>query len=375
MSRDRRSQQSTSFLSAFGLMFETTAIKLRDRLKGPPGGREAHVRRTPMKERSNRWYVIASSAEITSKPSVLWRFGERYVLWRNAGGKAVALSDVCPHRGASLGLGQVKDGCIECPYHGFRFDESGQCVEIPAEPRREISRKMSTPTVPVVDSMGWLWMWRGMGRQDLPAPPNLDVINGYRHGDYSRVVTSHYTRILEAQIDYTHVPFVHRRSFGRGVPIELEVSAELTDYGFRARADAAEPRVKEQWVDLVYPNLWINMIGNGLMLSSAFAPIDDHTTEMYLRWYQKGLNVPVLGDALAKACAYWSKIIIEEDAPIVMSQIPQDISEAGRERLLPTDIPVTYYRKLRKQALAEAADPESRPANDVQPIETKKKTG
>jgi nitrite reductase (NADH) small subunit/3-phenylpropionate/trans-cinnamate dioxygenase ferredoxin subunit len=36
-------------------------------------------------------------------------------------GRYYAIDDVCPHMGASLSGGQVEDGIVTCPWHGWRF--------------------------------------------------------------------------------------------------------------------------------------------------------------------------------------------------------------------------------------------------------------
>lgn len=91
----------------------------------------------------NKWWVIAESKAIGKQPAALKRLGEDLVLWRDNNGKIVCQSQYCAHRGASLALGKVVEGCIECPYHGFRFAASGNCTLIPCEGEdTRISNKM-----------------------------------------------------------------------------------------------------------------------------------------------------------------------------------------------------------------------------------------
>src|SRR5262245_10025041 len=76
------------------------------------------------------WYPgIWASKVGTRKPVRLKMLGEELVLFRGADGKAVALSDWCPHRGARLSNGLCDfPGTVTCPYHGYVFDGTGQCV-------------------------------------------------------------------------------------------------------------------------------------------------------------------------------------------------------------------------------------------------------
>ncbi|MFP3533989.1 Rieske 2Fe-2S domain-containing protein, partial [Burkholderia sp. SIMBA_042] len=58
-------------------------------------------------------------------------FGRPCVAWRGTTGRAVVMDRHCAHLGANLADGQIKDGCIQCPFHHWRYDEQGQCVHIP----------------------------------------------------------------------------------------------------------------------------------------------------------------------------------------------------------------------------------------------------
>ncbi|WP_425161602.1 Rieske 2Fe-2S domain-containing protein, partial [Candidatus Binatus sp.] len=78
------------------------------------------------------WYPIAASGGVVKrKPIGIKRLGQALVLWRADDGRVICVPDRCSHRAAALSAGKIRDGCLECPYHGLRFDASGQCVLIP----------------------------------------------------------------------------------------------------------------------------------------------------------------------------------------------------------------------------------------------------
>ena len=80
----------------------------------------------------NFWYPIAASDEVTNKaPTRVEILGTKVVAYRDDKGNAHVIADTCVHRGGALGKGWVRDNCIVCPYHGWRFDKDGKCVEIP----------------------------------------------------------------------------------------------------------------------------------------------------------------------------------------------------------------------------------------------------
>ena len=80
------------------------------------------------------WYAAAKSDEVTAR-SPLGRvlLGEMIVLWRTPDGQPVAMLDRCLHRNALLSEGELFDGCIGCPYHGWTYDRAGLCINVPSE--------------------------------------------------------------------------------------------------------------------------------------------------------------------------------------------------------------------------------------------------
>ena len=80
----------------------------------------------------NAWYVACTPDEIDGKPLGRQICGERLVFYRGADGVA-ALEDFCPHRGAPLSLGSVRDGHLVCGYHGLVMGPAGKCVSMPCQ--------------------------------------------------------------------------------------------------------------------------------------------------------------------------------------------------------------------------------------------------
>ena len=79
------------------------------------------------------WYVACRSPELTTKkPLARTILGLNLVLFRDGQGKPAALRDRCLHRNARLSAGDTFDGKLGCPYHGWVYDSSGACVEIPS---------------------------------------------------------------------------------------------------------------------------------------------------------------------------------------------------------------------------------------------------
>ena len=93
------------------------------------------------------WHPVARPSEVTEQPRQVFLLGEPWVLYR-AGGRIVAFADRCPHRRTPLSLGRCEADALQCAYHGWRFDPSGACIEIPAlgpEARIPPAARLSRP--------------------------------------------------------------------------------------------------------------------------------------------------------------------------------------------------------------------------------------
>ena len=76
------------------------------------------------------WFAVATSAEVGEAPTPVTLLETDYVLWRGDDGEITAVRDRCSHREARLSLGSVTNGCIQCPYHGWRYRGDGSAAEM-----------------------------------------------------------------------------------------------------------------------------------------------------------------------------------------------------------------------------------------------------
>jgi phenylpropionate dioxygenase-like ring-hydroxylating dioxygenase large terminal subunit len=88
----------------------------------------------PHPAESAHWHPVAALADVPAQPVAVQLLDQNIALWRDEAGTVHAWADQCPHRGARLSLGRVCAGRLECPYHGWQFAPSGQCVRVPALP-------------------------------------------------------------------------------------------------------------------------------------------------------------------------------------------------------------------------------------------------
>ena len=169
---------------------------------------------------AEHWYVAALSGQVTGrKPFASTVLEEPLVLFRDAQGRATALIDRCLHRNAALSAGDVFDGCIGCPYHGWTYDATGECVTVPSEGPTEKPRvRRRVERFPVVEQDGLVWVYMGdpgraTERDPFPFPRRGEA--GWR----SYTMVTHFdgdvTDLVENFMDVPHTAFVHRGWFRR----------------------------------------------------------------------------------------------------------------------------------------------------------------
>ena len=166
------------------------------------------------------WYCAAIEKTIASDPVAVSILETPIVLFRDGSGTVRALLDRCAHRAAPLSAGSVRKGCLTCPYHGWSFQGTGECVDIPALPRGEsIPSGYQVPVLPVRVEQGLVWVWMGEASSQLPdilAFPGHGQA-GWGHVTFESHVEADVEEVIENFVDCPHTGFVHGGLF-RGEP-------------------------------------------------------------------------------------------------------------------------------------------------------------
>jgi len=187
----------------------------------------------------NAWYAVALASTLQpDQPLTVHLHGQTLVLWRDGAGTPLAAQDRCPHKGASLGKGCLVDGRLRCGYHGWSFDSQGRCVVIPANRQdMTIPQRAHLRPYPCREAHGFVWVWWHQQADLDPATvPPLPAIQhvpeaqdpAWRAMEGTEVWSAHWVRILEGFLDITHVPFVHKDTFGGAAADELYTSEEAS---------------------------------------------------------------------------------------------------------------------------------------------------
>jgi len=170
------------------------------------------------------WWVIATTAEVTSTPISRQVLQRRVVLVRTQNGVIIALDDRCPHRRAPLSLGRLVNEEIECLYHGLRFNREGQCTRVPGQPN--IPSALKASSYPVYEHGPFVWIWVGeTERADPDLLPNIQWLSDTKYlrtGNYMQI-NCDYVILWENIMDAAHFPFLHGNRSG-------SVQVNFSDY-------------------------------------------------------------------------------------------------------------------------------------------------
>ena len=163
----------------------------------------------------NTWYVACMPDDLQDKPLGRKICGERMVFYRGAQGQAVALEDFCPHRGAPLSLGFVKDGNLVCGYHGLEMGCEGKTIAMPGQRVRGFPAIRSFP---VVERYGFVWVWPGQANkasEDLI--PKFEFFDNpqWAYGGGLYHIACDYRLMVDNLMDLTHETYVHASSIGQ----------------------------------------------------------------------------------------------------------------------------------------------------------------
>jgi len=242
--------------------------------------------RPPSPPIPNGWYCIVGSDELvaTQIHSVI-AVGRELVVYRGESGEAVVMDAHCPHLGAHLGGGWVTGDSINCPYHGWRYDTDGVCVEIPYSDAR-IPAKACVPTYPVCEQDGFVFFWYHAGQQ----PPNYQIprVSEVEDPEWSDPVPWQFEFVAALQemgennVDYAHFKFVHGRD---GIP--SGTSTFITDGPFSTVIEQLPDGTdfdRQTWG----PGIALLRIPNFMTVYTTTTPIDQQHCRLHWHFYFKG---------------------------------------------------------------------------------------
>ncbi|GEK50034.1 aromatic ring-hydroxylating oxygenase subunit alpha [Vreelandella venusta] len=204
----------------------------------------------------NTWYVACTPEELTEKPLGRTICNKQLVFFRGDESRVAAVEDFCPHRGAPLSLGFVRDGKLVCGYHGLEMNCSGKCDSMPGQRVRGFP---SNRAYPVEERHGFIWIWPGdPEKADADLIPELHWANNpdWAYGGGLYHIQCEYRLMIDNLMDLTHETYVHASSIGQP---EIEEAAPETT------VNGSEVITSREMENIPAPPFWQAALrGNGL---------------------------------------------------------------------------------------------------------------
>ena len=193
---------------------------------------------TPMGDLFRRYWIPALLAEELPVPDCppvrVQLMGERLVAFRDSDGRLGLIDEFCAHRGVSLWFGRNEEGGLRCPYHGWKYDVAGRCLDLPSEAEATgMRQRIRLKSYPCREQGGVVWTY--MGPAELaPEPPQLEwtLVPDQRRFISKRLQECNYLQAMEGGIDSSHVSFLHSGALKRD---PLFVGSKGNEYNERDR--------------------------------------------------------------------------------------------------------------------------------------------
>lgn len=343
---------------------------------------------TPMGALMRRyWHPIAGEAEFEDRPTKRIRIlGESLTLYKDKRGGYGLIGERCVHRGVNLATGIPEEDGLRCPYHGWKYDAKGQCIDQPAEPEGSTFKNKILIAAYPVQVLGGL-VWAYLGPEPAPLLPRWDIFvwdKVFRQVG-STIVPCNWLQCQENAMDPHHAHFTHgvyghyimERMEERGVAVPDYMRRVVTRLGssraakngfdkfehgvIKRRLLPGETEESENWRighPMVFP--YMTRIGKkGWYCFQIRVPMDDTTT-----WH---LNYEVFdpgpkGELPEQTVVPLFDVPIMEFPDYILGQDLMAWSEQGpisdrtQEHLGESDVGVIMYRSLLEEQMAVSED-------------------
>ena len=309
--------------------------------------------RFPLPRYPTGWFQVAWSKDVLpGKATALKYFGKDLVLFRDAHGVAKVLDAHCPHMGAHLGINsEVQDGLIVCPFHGWRFNGDGECVDVPYAQR--IPKRATVECWVVHEVNEAIMVWHDIDR----GPPQWEVptLSEFGHEDWSAAthrqwrVRTHNQEMAENMVDTAHFKYLH----GTLNQPEAKVDADGHILKMTAKTVMSSPagEVEGNIEAVAYGFGFSTNRFTGLvetLLIGAVAPVDDDYCDVRFSFVVKKIGGRSITEGVGQAFVAEISRQLEQDAPVWENKIYLE-----RPLICDGDGPVGRFRVWCKQFYPE----------------------
>ncbi len=326
---------------------------------------------------ADTWFIACESRALRASPLAVSIQGRALVLFRAANAVATALSDRCPHRNVPLSMGTVREGELQCAYHGWRFDAAGACVAVPGLVDGTVSLKSRcAETWATHERDGFVWVYSTPSVVPMTEPYALPHAADPKYSTVRRryEVKASVHAVVENTLDVPHTAFLHGGLFRtaekknvidvvvRRHPTfaEAEFIGEPRPTGLIGKLLAPGGGVVEHTDRFLLPSIaqveYRLGQGSHLISTSVLTPVSDELTVVFA---VVTFRLPLPGWLVKPFVMPVAQRIFAQDSVVLARQTAQ-LAAFGGEKFTSTELDVLgpYVAKLLKQAAAKEAPPE-----------------
>ncbi len=339
---------------------------------------------TPMGEMMRRyWFPVATNQELAQNPVKGVRLlGENLTVYRDRQGRLGLLGQRCAHRRVDLRHGIPQMDGLRCPYHGWMYDASGQCIDQPAEdPKHSFASRVQIPAYHVEELGGLIWAY--IGPEPAPLLPRWDL---FAYDNVFRVVGTtmiecNWLQCQENSVDTIHTEYMHGMfgvyslerlgitdpavvsRFQRFVDRHhIKIDFQRVKYGIQKyRLTEGQDETAGSWTTghpLVFPNYVL--IGQpGYKEFQIRVPVDDTTTwhlSYHVYFPGPGVEIPHQSTIPTFEVPYrdFPDYVLGQDIVAWPSQ--GEIMDRDMEKLAETDRGLIMFRKMLEENVKTVED-------------------
>ncbi|MGD1912844.1 MAG: Rieske 2Fe-2S domain-containing protein [Rivularia sp. (in: cyanobacteria)] len=306
------------------------------------------------------WFRVAYSDEILpGRVKPLYYFGKDLVLFRTEDGKPQVFDAHCPHLGAHLGYGgQVEGNIIRCPFHGWCFDNKGQCVEIPYS--NKVPPKAKISSLPVCEFNGLIMVYyHTFGVAPSWQIPELPEWNSQDWTPFQRrswKIRTHPQEMAENAMDTAHMLHLHGESFRALEKAEFDINGTVLVHRlcpkyrlsiFRKLGIDAEACVQINSYGLGYQASYTQVkavIEFHSLTLFMLTPIDEQFVDVHVLVSTKKVFNKIITYVLRSKSMAEVSCNLQQDIPIWENKIYR-----SQPLLSEVDGPITQYRRWTQQ--------------------------
>lgn len=348
---------------------------------GPPPARGGYS----VVKLADYWYVACESSELGRTLITRTILGIPLVLFRDETGKASTFLDRCPHRNIPLSFGEVlvKSRRLQCGYHGWQFDGTGECRDVPGLCAEASARGRRAITYPTKELDGYVWVYMTPDTEPVREPFRFPLLDDPKYTTARRQATADGAmfHIVENALDVPHTAFLHGGLF-RTAKKENEIEAVVRVYGNQVEAEyIGEPRPPGLAARILSPSGGVvthfdrflmpsitqveYRIGteNHILVTSVMVPVTDFHTHLYavvsFRTRLPGFLVRPVIEPVAQR-------IFQQDAEALAAQTDTLRNFQG-ESFVSTEIDVLglhIWKMMKAAERGEASDEKGEPRSE-----------